>query len=274
MTLDGKTWVYGVVGYPISHSLSPVFQNQAFRHFSINAVYVPFEVKPEDFERAFLGLKALGVKGVNITLPHKEKVLDFVDFLDEHVKAIGAANTVKFTEEASYAYNTDWIGFLRAAEKLVGDLKGIRVLVLGAGGSSRAILYGLQKKEARVFLWNRTRDKAYKLCQVFGCNVVEKPEEVISKVDFIVNTTSAGLRDDDPPLFDYNLLHPEQKVMDIIYKETPLLRTAREKGCSYLDGLDMLLYQGIESFKIWTGLEVPYKVVKEAILNYQTRTTI
>lgn len=269
MILDGKTEVYGVIGYPIRHSLSPVFQNEAIKYFSINAVYVPFEVKPEDFERAFLGLKALGVKGVNITLPYKEKALELVDFLDPHAKAIGSLNTIKFTQDGSYGYNTDWIGFLRAVKRLLPDLKGKRTLVLGAGGSSRAILYALREEGVEIFLWNRTKDKAYRLCEVFDCQVVENLEEVIKKVELIINTTSVGLKEDDPPLFDYSLLDSGKKVMDIIYRETPLLKAAKEKGCDFQDGLDMLLYQGMESFKIWTGLEVPYHVVKNAILKYQ-----
>ncbi len=268
MNLDGKTEVYGVIGYPIKHSLSPVFQNRAFEYHSINAVYVPFEVRPEEFETAFKGLKALGVKGVNVTLPHKERALEFADFADHHAKAIGAANTLKFTQEGVYAYNTDWIGFLKAVKKLLPNLKGVRTLVLGAGGSSRAILYALKGEEAEVFLWNRTIEKAYKLCESFGCKVVKRPEYVLKEVKLIVNTTSSGLKEDDPPLFDYDLLEPSHTVVDIIYKETPLLKKAKEKGCPFQDGLDMLLYQGMESFRIWTGLEVPYEVVKEAVLKY------
>lgn len=268
MNFDGKTEVYGILGYPVKHSLSPVFQNKAFEHFSLNAVYVPFEVKPEDFETAFKGLKALGIKGVNITLPHKEKALELADFRDEHVQAIGSANTLKITEEGVYAYNTDWIGFLRSVEELTPQLYGLRTLVLGAGGSARAVIYGLKLKGAEVFLWNRTKEKAERLCKSFNCKVVEKPEEVLMEVDLIVNTTSSGLKDEDSPLFDYSLLEPNHKVVDIIYRETSLLKFAKKKGCLCKDGLDMLLYQGMESFRIWTGLEVPYEVVRNAILEY------
>ncbi|MFN7065131.1 MAG: shikimate dehydrogenase [Aquificaceae bacterium] len=268
MTIDGATALYGVVGYPIKHSLSPLFQNKAFEYFSLNAVYVPFEVKPEDFEVAFKGLKALGIKGVNITLPHKEKALGLADFVDIHARSIGSANTLSFTEEGVYAYNTDWIGFLKAVKKLSPELKGLKVLLLGAGGSSRAVLYALKGEGTKVFLWNRTFEKAHSLCQSFGCYVVKNLEEVIQEADLIVNTTSVGLKDEDKPLFDYSLLRQEHRVMDLIYKETPLLKIAKEKGCAFQDGLDMLLYQGIESFKIWAGLELPYEVVKEAVLKY------
>lgn len=268
MTIDGKTEVYGVVGYPIKHSLSPVFQNFAFQHFYVNAVYVPFEVRPENFETALRGLKALNIKGVNVTLPYKEKALELADYVDPHARSIGAVNTLKFTDEGVYAYNTDWIGFLKAVKKLVPEIRDLKTLVLGAGGSSRAVVYALKVEGARVFLWNRTKDKAIRLCEEFGCTVVNRPEEVLDDVSLLVNTTSSGLRDEDPPLFDYRLLRPDISVMDIIYRETPLLRTAKECGCKWQDGLDMLLYQGIESFKIWTGFEVPYQVVRDAVASY------
>jgi len=268
MTLSGKTQVYGVVGYPVKHSLSPVFQNRAFGYFSIDAVYVPFEVKPEDFETAFLGFKVIGVKGLNITLPHKEKALKLSDFADEHAQSIGAVNTLKFEEGRVYAYNTDWIGFLKSVGELLPDLKDKKVLVLGAGGSSRAVLYALRKEGSKVFLWNRTKEKALSLCKEFDCSFVEKPEEVLREVELVVNTTSVGLRDEDPPLFDYSKLEPHHRLMDIIYRETPLLKAGKEKGCLVKDGLDMLLYQGIESFRIWTSLEVPYHVVKGAVVEY------
>ncbi len=268
MTFDGKTQVYGILGYPVKHSLSPVFQNKAFRYFSLNAVYVPFEVKPEDFETAFRCLKALRVKGVNITLPHKEKALELAGFKDNHAQAIGSANTLKFTEEGVYAYNTDWIGFLKAVKLLTPKLKDLKVLVLGAGGSARAVLYALKLEGARIFLWNRTEEKAKRLCEEFGCLHVKKPEEVLEEVELIVNTTALGLKEEDPPIFDYRELKPRHKVMDIIYKETLLLKSAKAKGCSYKNGLDMLLHQGIESFKIWTGYEVPYEVVKGSVLEY------
>ncbi|MFN3975527.1 MAG: shikimate dehydrogenase [Aquificaceae bacterium] len=268
MKVDGRTEVYGVVGYPVQHSLSPVFQNKAFEYHSINALYVPFEVRPEEFEIAFKGLKALGVKGVNITLPHKERALELADFVDVHARAIGSANTLKFTKEGVYAYNTDWIGFLKAVKNLLPKVR--RALVLGAGGSSRAVLYALKSEGVEVLLWNRTIEKAYKLCESFGCKVVERPEHALKEVELIINTTSSGLKEDDQPIFDYDLLEPSHAVVDIIYKETPLLKKAKEKGCLFQDGLDMLLYQGIESFKIWTGLEVPYEVVRKAVASYLT----
>lgn len=268
MTISGKTQVYGVVGYPVKHSLSPVFQNKAFEYFSLDAVYVPFEVKPEDFETALIGFKAIGVKGLNITLPHKEKALRLSDFADEHAEKIGSANTLKFEDGKVYAYNTDWIGFLKSVKELMPELRGKKVLVLGAGGSARAVLYALRKESAEVFLWNRTKEKALRLCKEFECLLAERPEDVLKEVELIVNTTSVGLREEDQPLFDYSLLEPHHSLMDIIYADTLLLKVGRERGCKVKDGLDMLLYQGMESFSIWTSYNVPYHVVKQAVVEY------
>ncbi len=268
MTINGESHVYGIVGYPVKHSLSPIFQNSAFEFFNLNAVYVPFEVKPEDFETALKGFKVIGVRGLNITLPHKERALELSDFPDEHAKAIGSANTLKFTEEGVYAYNTDWIGFLKALSQLMPEIRSREVLLLGAGGSARAVAYALKKEGARVYVWNRTLERAERLAEEFGFQVVQKPEEVLDRVQLIVNSTSSGLKEDDPPLFNYELLNERHSVFDLIYKDTPLLRSARRKGCAYKDGLDMLLYQGMESFRIWTGLEVPYEVVKCAVVRY------
>ncbi len=262
--IKGDTDIYGVIGYPVKHSLSPVFQNPAFQELGINAVYVAFEIKPEDFEDAIKGLKALNIKGVNVTLPYKEAVINFADFLSEDVKIISSANTLKFTERGTEAYNTDWRGFLKSIKEHT-ELKGKRVLVLGAGGSARAILFALKKAEAEVYIWNRTKSKAENLAGIFGGKVVDMPEDIIKDVDIIVNTTSVGLSEKDPPLFDYDTISEHHVVFDIIYKKTKLLEKAREKGAVTIDGLDMLVYQGAESFKIWTGKEPPIKVMKKSL---------
>ncbi len=266
MTITGKAEVFGVIGYPVRHSLSPVFQNAAFSHLGIEAVYVPFEVRPEDLRDALEGLRRAGVKGLNVTIPHKEAVLDIADQVSEEVRDIGAANTLVFSEEGVKAYNTDWIGFLRAAEEIT-DLEGKEVLLLGAGGSARAVAYALKRKGCRVFLWNRTKAKAELLAERFGLEVVGSPEEVIGSVGIIVNTTSVGLSDEGT-IFDYSLIRQDQVVIDLIYRDTPLIKAARERGCSHQNGFPMLLHQGAESFRIWTGCEPPLKVMVRSLIPY------
>ena len=251
---NGQTLCYGIFGYPVKHSLSPVFQSFAFNKKNINAIYVPFEVKPEDLEDAIKGAKAMSVKGLNITIPHKESVLKFVDVISDDVKKIGSCNTLKFEDEVIKAYNTDYIGFKRALEEKT-SLSGKKALVLGAGGTSKAIIYALTKSGTKVYLYNRTIEKAIKLKEIFDVEVVETIEDVLQYVDIIVNTTSVGLKDDDKPLFDYNKISDSHIVFDVVYKDTLLVKKAKEKQAITVNGLPMLVYQGLESFKIWTGVD-------------------
>ncbi|MDQ7037789.1 MAG: shikimate dehydrogenase [Aquificota bacterium] len=266
MNITGRAEVYGVIGYPVKHSLSPVFQNSAFSYLGIEAVYVPFEVRPEDLRDAIRGLRSAGVRGLNVTVPHKESVLEVADRLSCEVEAIGASNTLVFSENGIEAYNTDWVGFLKAVEEIT-PLEGKKVLLLGSGGSARAVAYALKRRNCMVYVWNRTHEKAERLANRFGLEPVESPESVLEEVDIIVNTTSVGL-DGEGTLFDYTLIRSDHTVIDLIYRDTPLIRTAREKGCLYQNGFPMLVYQGAESFRIWTGCEPPLKVMKMALLPY------
>ena len=277
MILDGQTKVYGIFGYPVKHSKSPTFQTAAFLHLGINAVYVPFEVNPDDLEKAVESLKVLKIAGVNITIPHKENVINYVNELSEEVKVIKAANTIKNIDGYLIAYNTDWIGFIEGLKELDPNLENKKVLVIGAGGSSRAIIYGLLKENVdKIYLANRTLQRAEKLIQEYKehFRIVDKIitpislqdiETFLNDVDVIVNTTSVGLNDEDFPLFDYDLLKEFHTVVDIIYKETKLLKVAKEKGCKYQNGFPMLIYQGAKSFEIWTGQKAPIEIMKKSL---------
>ncbi len=273
MEINGKTELYGVIGNPVKHSLSPVFQNVGFKSLGINAVYLPLEVPKESFGETVKGLLLLeNLKGFNVTVPFKEGILKFGDHLSEDVKLIGSANTLKKTPEGKIElYNTDWVGFLNALKELT-DPEGKKVLILGAGGTSRAVIYALKKVNAEVYLWNRTLSKAEKLAQTFGVEVVKDLNNV-GDFEIIVNTTSVGLKEDDPPLFDYEKIQPHQVVYDVIYRQTPLVKTALKKGAKAQNGLKMLLYQGVESFRIWTGKEPPigkmWKALKSAFERIQ-----
>ena len=266
--IDSSTEVYGVIGYPIKHSLSPLFQNALLRWAGVNGVYLAFEVKPEELKQAIEGFKALNVKGINVTVPHKEGVMNFLEEIDPIAEEIGAVNTVKFENGRAKGFNTDWIGFIKALKMLVPEIRGKKVLVLGAGGASRAVIYGLIKEGASVLLWNRTRKKAEILADKFNLEVVNSPEDAVKDSEIIVNTTSVGLKDEDPPLFDYSLITPSHIVVDIIYMETKLIKRAKEVGAKYQNGLPMLLWQGIEAFRIWNGCMPPYNVALRAVKGF------
>ncbi|WP_457644396.1 shikimate dehydrogenase [Persephonella sp.] len=278
LSINGKTELFGIFGYPVEHSKSPVFQNAAFSHLGINAVYLPFSVKPEDLKNAVEGIKALSIKGVNVTVPHKEEVLKYVDELSEEVRFIGASNTIKNIDGYLIAYNTDAYGFIQGLKELIDDISGKKVLVIGAGGASRAVVYGLVKEGVdKIYISNRTPKRAEEIIkdfsklsrfteQILESLPLSNIEKVLKNVDIIVNTTSVGLRDEDRPLFDYSKIEKRHIVVDIIYRKTPLLEAAEEKGCLWQDGLPMLLYQGARSFEIWTGKKAPINIMKKALL--------
>ncbi len=275
--INGETQVYGIFGYPVKHSKSPIFQTFSFQSLGINAVYLPFEVKPEDLQTAVNSIRALGIKGVNITVPHKEHVINYIDELSEEVKYIKAANTIQNIDGYLKAYNTDAYGFIRGLKELEPDFYKKKFLVIGAGGASRAVLYGLIKEGVQnIIVANRTVEKVNQIIKDFKTlhrfiEEIIKPvplneiDNYINHVDIIVNTTSVGLGEEDPPLFNYDLLDKNHTVVDIIYKKTPLLQAAEKKGCKWQDGLPMLLYQGIKAFEIWTGKEPDIEKVRQII---------
>ncbi len=277
MLVNGETEVYGIMGYPVKHSKSPQFQTAAFRHKNINAVYLPFEVKPENLKKAVNGVRALSIKGINVTVPHKEEVIRYLDEISEEVQFIGACNTVKNIDGYLIGYNTDSYGFIEGLKEIEPQFQDKTFLILGAGGSSRAVLYGLIREGAeKIFVANRTLERVFQIIQDFSkLNrfiqeiiipvSLDKVEDYLPSTDIIVNTTSVGLKDEDPPLFDYSKMQKKHTVVDIIYKKTKLLKVAEEKGCRWQDGIPMLLYQGVKAFKIWTGEKAPVEVMKKIL---------
>ena len=275
--VNGETEVYGIIGYPVKHSKSPQFQTAAFQALGINAVYLPFQVRPEDLQKATDGIKALSIKGINVTVPHKEEVIKYLDEISEEVEYIGACNTIKNIDGYLQGFNTDAYGFIEGLKELTPNFADKEFLVIGAGGASRAVVYGLIKSGVqKIILANRTVKKAEEIVSDFKKlnRFVEEIIEVISlnqienylkDVDIIVNTTSIGLKDDDPPLFDYSKIEKRHIIVDIIYKKTKLLQAAEERGCLYQDGLPMLLYQGAKAFEIWTGQRAPIEVMREIL---------
>ncbi len=271
MAIDGTTKLYGIIGHPVGHSMSPAMHNAAFAATGINGVYVAMDV--EDAGGAVAALQKLGFVGVSVTVPHKEAVMAHVDEIDPVARRIGAVNTLFFYRrpdggQVVRGFNTDWQGAnLALAEKI--RLAGSRVLVLGAGGAARAVGFGLVEAGARVVISNRTEARGKALAGSLGCRFAGPDRLHEVEADVLVNTTSVGMEPhaDDLPV-DPGLLPRFSLVMDIVYAplETRLLREAAAVGCEVIDGLAMLQYQGAVQFKIWTGVRPPVDVMRRALL--------
>lgn len=285
--INGKTKIIGVIGKNIKNSISPLFHNQIILKHSLNFCYLPFQVTETDLSKAIQGIKTLNIRGVNITFPYKEKVIEFLDEAEESARRIGAINTIVNNKGFLTGYNTDVIGFKKSLQKdgkfVVKEKKAV---ILGAGGAARAVVYALLEEEIEeICIFNRTLEKAKKIKQnlssffpksrisVFhleGENLKEK----IEKAHLLVNATSLGMppRVDNTPLPDEKLFHPNLLVYDLIYHpaRTLFLRQADRSGAKIINGLPMLVYQGIESLYLWTGLRPEGKEVLEMIKRLMT----
>lgn len=272
MKITGHTKITGIFGYPIEHTLSPVMHNAAFENLGLDYCYVPFLVLPDDLPYAVKSIRALNLRGVNITIPHKEKVMPLLDEIKEEASIIGAVNTIVNTNGKLTGYNTDGIGFIQSLTEKNISLEGKDILIIGAGGAARAIGYYISQKAKSLAISGRTQYKVENL--VKDLNRFNKNKNVISledvtdikKYHMIINTTPLGLKGNDPLPLDIGLLRKDQIVYDLIYKKTPLIQKATEKGCLTLDGSEMLIWQGALSFEIWTGKKPDIAVMRSSLL--------
>jgi len=268
--INGTTKIYGIIGNPVSHSLSPAMHNAAFAALGENRIYLPFPV--EDVQAALAGLKALGICGASVTIPHKETVIPYLDRIDPVARAIGAVNTIEVRmedqEPVLCGSNTDWLGANRAlAEKM--ELKGALVILLGAGGSARAIGFGLKEAGAGIILCSRTESKGRALASELACPWFSLSEITQLRGDAIINATSVGMSPrQEASAVPSKILSSFRVVMDIVYAplQTRLLREAEEAGCRTVSGLEMLLYQGVAQFELWTGMAAPVEVMRASLL--------
>jgi len=259
MKVSGETKIIGIFGYPVTHSLSPLFQNAAFEALGLNFVYLPFLVKPEDLKGAVESIKFLNMVGVNVTIPHKKKVLVYLDELSSEAKMMGAVNTICYRDDKLIGYNTDGKGFISSLTK-EGKFnpQGKRALILGAGGAAWAISFALiEAGVKRLSIANRTIKKAEIL--------LERLKEFLNEVDLLINATSVGMHPEDSLLINPKLLAPHTFVYDVVYnKKTKLLKAAEDRNLPCLGGLGML-NQGAYSFEIWTHKKAPLKEMKEVL---------
>lgn len=282
MNIKGSTNIVGLIGHPVEHSFSPPMHNAAFDALGMDYAYVAFDVEPQDLRSAVDGAKSLNIKGFNVTIPHKIEVMGCLDELDEVAELIGAVNTIDFKDMKGY--NTDGIGAIRAIEE-VTKVKGKDVVVAGAGGASRAISFYLAKFGASsITILNRNVDRAQSLAEdilaskLIGDVNVDSISEIDSHLndsDVLVDTTPLGMHPhiNDEPIATADDMHEDLVVFDAVYNpnETVLLKEAIEAGAKPVYGIKMLLYQGAESFRIWTGQDAPIDVMEKALNEYLGR---
>lgn len=280
MKVTGYTKVLGIFGYPVGHTLSPLMQNAAIEALGLPYIYIPFEVSPENLESAINGIKPLDIAGVNITVPHKEKVIPFLDEITEEASLIGSVNTIENKNGRLIGHNTDSRGYIRSLREDAGfDPKGKKALIIGAGGGARGVMAGLSLNGiAEIVIANRTLEKGEALAVEFGKKFKEikfsahplsslKDPDILSSLDLVVNTTSMGLEGKSIEIeLSFTPFHT--LISDIAYKPplTSFLKQAQEAGRKTLDGIGMLLYQGAISFETWTSYTAPVDVMKKALI--------
>ena len=241
----------GIVLHPAGHTLSPVLHGAAYAALGLNAVYRTFDVAPHGLEGAVAEMRALGMRQLSVSLPHKEAALKLADRISSEAQQIGAANTLTRMDDAIVADNTDWVGVLRTLEPH-GPWKGRRATVLGAGGAARAVVYALRSLDMDVLVTNRTLERASRLVDELGGRVgsIDEP------YDLLVNATPLGMHPEvDASPIDTHQLQPAALVFDTVYRplETRLLREANAKACRTQDGLDMLVHQAVEQIRLWSN---------------------
>lgn len=271
MKITAKTNVCMIIGDPVEHSLSPQIHNAAYKALGIDDqfVFVAAHVKPEDLAQTLSGVRAMHIRGLTCTIPHKTTVMHYLDAIDETARKIGAVNTIVNENGKLTGYNTDWLGVVTPLEK-VTTIKDKKVAVIGAGGAARAVVYGIFKHGGKVTIFNRTIKKAKQLAEEFGCAYAANDDfAIIKDMDIIFNATSVGLdaKKDETPLPKVFITN-NHIVFDAIYVpyETQLLKDAKEKGAQVIHGLEMLLYQGMAQFQLYTNQIAPEDVMRKLLM--------
>lgn len=282
-SITGHTKLTALLGSPVAHSISPLMHNEAFRLLGLDYVYLCFEVTEETLPRAVEGLKACQIRGFNLTMPNKNKIVELLDELSPAAKLIGAVNTVVNDNGRLTGYNTDGIGYMQAVKDAGHDIIGKTITVMGAGGAATAIcaqaaLDGVEKihifARSTSRFWDRTQKLVESINAACSCQAVLHENgdaraltEAVSESTLLLNATSVGMapHTDGTIITDTSLFRPDLIVSDVIYnpRETRLLYEARQAGCQTFNGMYMLLYQGAEAFRLWTGMDMPVAPIKE-----------
>lgn len=285
MPITGTTRLTGLLGSPVSHSLSPLMHNTAFQLLGLDYVYLCFDVKEDGLEEAVRGLTTIGVVGFNLTMPDKTRMVDLSDELSDAARLIGAVNTVRYTKGILKGYNTDGEGFWRSAGDHGFDPAGKTCVLLGAGGASSAVaVQGALNQLSTLYIFARPGSKRRAHTEALVCRLNEETDchviladyhdssalrDALGASDILINGTPVGMSPDEAhsPIADASMLHPSLVVADLIYhpQETLLLKEAKAAGCTVFNGMDMLLYQGAAAFRLWTGHEMPIPAVRRTL---------
>ncbi|MFA3782149.1 shikimate dehydrogenase [Melioribacteraceae bacterium 4301-Me] len=280
-----NTKIIGVIGHPIKHSFSPLIHNLSFELSGLNYIYLPFDVPSTNLKDALKGMIALGIKGFNVTIPHKEKILSYLKEVSEEANIIGAVNTIVNEDGTLHGYNTDVNGVVESLLPFKDELANCEATVIGAGGASRSVIYALIRtfKVGKINIVNRTEQTAETLKEYFKTKMIFEhiksfplvpPDlvNVFSQSKLIVNTTSMGM---SPEIDDAATTIPEsfnkdQIVFDVVYNpiKTKLLALAETRGARTVSGLKMLIEQGAKSYELWTGEKMPVEKVYKAVVSY------
>jgi shikimate dehydrogenase len=283
MEINAETKIVGLIGHPITHSFSPLIHNFAFDILGLNYKYLVFDVLPENLKDAIKGIVSLGIKGVNVTIPHKETVLQNLDDVSSEARIIGAVNTIVNDNGILKGFNTDVFGFTESLKEFKEMISNTPAFIFGAGGSARAVIYSLitNFQPERIIIANRNFSRAESIAryfsQVLGYKNFEVKEFFLPEISadikssrLIVNTTPIGMHpnSDDIPIQSDDVFHPGQIVYDLVYNPpiTRFLQFAQEKGATVISGIDMLILQASKSFELWTGEQMPVEQVKKFLI--------
>ena len=274
--MHSQVKTYCIIGDPVYHSLSPSMHNAAFNSLGLNCTYIAFRVPKGQLEESINALRAVGISGFNVTIPHKVDILNYVDHLDSTAVKATAVNTVHNVNGILKGYNTDIFGFIEPLRKRNINFNGMNILLLGAGGSASAVIAALSEEKGinKIIISNRTQEKASKLAKKgkdlgLECQVIEMEniKDIAVKSHLIVNTTPIGMNDEQS-LIDYEHISKNTIVYDLVYKPvtTNLLENAKYAEAEVVYGYEMLLEQGARAFEIWTNLQAPRQIMKKSLV--------
>lgn len=257
--------IFGVIGDPVAHSVSPLMHGRAFAYTGFNGIYLAFQVK--DLPGAVAGIRALGLKGVSVTIPHKVALMELIDEVDETARRIGAVNTLVNRQGRLWGCNTDCPGAVRALKEKI-SIRDKRVVILGAGGAARAVGFGIKAEGGRVTIANRTLQRGQSLARDLDSEFLLLKDIRQLDCDILINTTPVGMHPQvEVTPVSKDLLSRDMVVMDAVFNplQTRLLKDAQSCGCTTVDGATMLVYQGVQQFELWTEQRAPVEIMKRAV---------